>query len=212
MTQRLHYGALAGIIILTLSGCASRAYVDQSVQDQLVTIRTEMDTVQKDVKQNQDGIAQLKTEAMEQKERMDKEHELVQEALDRAEEAKSLASGKLLYQVTMSDESVPFAFQDAELSEDAKAVLDSFATELIDANKGVYIEIQGHTDDRGSKGFNYRLGLSRAESARRYLHDTHMIPLHRMNAYSYGETQPLGSNKTAEGRAQNRRVVFLVME
>ena len=56
------------------------------------------------------------------------------------------------------------------------------------------------------------LGLERAEAVRRYLNMQHHIPLHRINVISYGETTPVTDNKTREHRAQNRRVVLVVLK
>jgi outer membrane protein OmpA-like peptidoglycan-associated protein len=58
---------------------------------------------------------------------------------------------------------------------------------------------------------NERIGLQRAEAVKRYLHEKHQIPLHKMNVISYGEDKPVAPNTTKEGRAQNRRVVIRVL-
>ena len=58
---------------------------------------------------------------------------------------------------------------------------------------------------------NYKLGLERAESVKRYLYETHQVPLHKINVISYGEEKPIAPNKTKDGRAQNRRVVIKVL-
>ncbi len=46
---------------------------------------------------------------------------------------------------------------------------------------------------------------------KRYLYETHQVPLHKINVISYGEDKPVGANKTKDGRAQNRRVVIKVL-
>ena len=79
-------------------------------------------------------------------------------------------------------------------------------------DKGVYLEIQGHTDDLGSSEFNDHLGQERAEAVRRYLSREHKLPLGRMSTISYGDTLPVESNKNVKGRAKNRRVVVVVLE
>ncbi len=78
-------------------------------------------------------------------------------------------------------------------------------------NKPVYIEVQGHTDNVGSEKYNQELGQSRAEAVRRYLNQKDGFPLHRMNVISYGKAAPVASNKNRQGRAQNRRVVLVVL-
>ena len=77
--------------------------------------------------------------------------------------------------------------------------------------KGVYIEIEGHTDNVGAQDVNERIGLERAEAVKRYLYEQHQIPLHKINVISYGEDKPVAPNNTKDGRAQNRRVVIKVL-
>jgi outer membrane protein OmpA-like peptidoglycan-associated protein len=93
-----------------------------------------------------------------------------------------------------------------------KAALDIFVERLIAENKGVYLEIQGHTDSTGPEEWNLLLGKKRAEAVLDYLYKKHHIPLHRMQVISFGSSSPIGDNKTVEGRAENRRVEVLVYE
>ena len=72
----------------------------------------------------------------------------------------------------------------------------------------ITIEIQGHTDSRGSDSYNLRLSGERAESVRQYLIQQG-IPAHRMTAQGYGETRPIDNNRTDAGRSNNRRVEFV---
>ena len=55
------------------------------------------------------------------------------------------------------------------------------------------------------------IGMERAETVKRYLYETHQIPLHKINVISYGEDKPVAPNNTRAGRAQNRRVVVKVL-
>ncbi len=70
------------------------------------------------------------------------------------------------------------------------------------------VEVQGHTDDRGADTPNLKLSQARAESVREYLIGQGVEP-YRTTARGYGETKPIESNKTASGRATNRRVEFV---
>jgi len=72
----------------------------------------------------------------------------------------------------------------------------------------IAIEIQGHTDDRGSDDYNLRLSGERAEAVRTYL-GQQGVPGTRMSARGYGETRPIDTNRTDAGRATNRRVEFV---
>ena len=134
------------------------------------------------------------------------------EALERAIAAGKLAEGKFIYETALSDDRVKFGFDTAELSEGAAMALDEFAAALREENADVFVEIQGHTDGTGSETYNLELGEGRAEAVRRHLNAAHEVPLHRMSVISYGESAPIADNSTREGRAQNRRVVLVVLE
>ena len=92
-----------------------------------------------------------------------------------------------------------------------KSALVGLVQQLRDGRSAIYLEIEGHTDANGSSEFNRRLGLARAESVRRYLHERHGLPLHKIGVVSYGEEKPVASSETIEGRAKNRRVVVRVL-
>lgn len=132
------------------------------------------------------------------------------EALDRATAAGKLAEGKFMYSMVMSDDAVKFATDKYKLSPEAEAELTQFAEKLKGENKNVYVEIQGHTDAAGPPQLNMRLGEQRAEAARAFL-NRQGVALNRMSAISYGEDAPVAPNSTREGRAQNRRVVLIVL-
>jgi outer membrane protein OmpA-like peptidoglycan-associated protein len=71
--------------------------------------------------------------------------------------------------------------------------------------------IEGHTDSTGSDDLNEYLSQQRAEAVREYLVANGTITYERISAIGYGSKQPLTSNKTAEGRAINRRIDVLIM-
>jgi outer membrane protein OmpA-like peptidoglycan-associated protein len=79
-------------------------------------------------------------------------------------------------------------------------------------NKGVFFEIEGHTDSTGPEEYNVKLGEERAMAVRNYLAMTHGIALSRISVISYGSSKPVTDNKTRDNRAQNRRVVVRVVE
>jgi OOP family OmpA-OmpF porin len=76
-------------------------------------------------------------------------------------------------------------------------------------NPKIVVEIQGHTDSVGDDNFNLKLSQKRAESVRTYLIKKG-ITSERMVAKGYGENVPIADNRTAAGRAQNRRVEFVI--
>jgi peptidoglycan-associated lipoprotein len=121
------------------------------------------------------------------------------------------ASRRLIYEVTLSEDQGNFAFNKTELPDTAKMRLDQMVSSLKADPKGVFIEIEGHTDNVGGPEVNERIGLERAEAVKRYLYEQHQVPLHKINVISYGEDKPVAPNNTRDGRAQNRRVVVKVL-
>ena len=126
-------------------------------------------------------------------------------------QAVEAAAKRLLLEVTLSEDQGNFEFGKSELPEQAKARLDEVLNRLKADPKSVFIEVEGHTDDRGAESDNAKLGLERAEAVKRYVYENHKIPLHRVSVISFGEEKPVASNKNKEGRAQNRRVVIRVL-
>ena len=121
------------------------------------------------------------------------------------------ASKRLMYTVILSEDEAGFKFNKTELPAEAKAKIDEMINGIKEDPKGAYFEIEGHTDNVGSKDVNDRIGLERAEAVKRYLYEQHQVPLHRINVISYGQEKPVAPNTTKEGRAQNRRVVIKVL-
>ncbi len=76
----------------------------------------------------------------------------------------------------------------------------------------VKIEVQGHTDSRGTDDYNLKLSQDRANSVKDYLVVNHEIPEARLIARGYGESKPVASNDNPEGRQKNRRVEFVILK
>jgi outer membrane protein OmpA-like peptidoglycan-associated protein len=171
--------------VLTLAGCATEDFV----HEQVAPVRAQAAQAQATANQAQ-GTAG--------------------EALRRANDAHKLAEGKFLYQVVLSDDSVKFPVNGDQLSPEAQARLGELAQKLAIENRNVYLEIQGFTDATGSARRNQALGEARAQSVLRFLH-RRGVALNRMATISYGEEDPIASNATPQGRAQNRRVTIVVL-
>jgi outer membrane protein OmpA-like peptidoglycan-associated protein len=106
------------------------------------------------------------------------------------------------------NEKILFAFSKSDLSDSAKMNLDKLGTALTNY-PNTNIEIQGHTDSRGTDEYNMGLSLRRANAVRDYL-ASQGIDAKRMTVRGFGESAPAYSNDTPEGMAQNRRVEFLI--
>ncbi len=107
------------------------------------------------------------------------------------------------------DSGILFSTDSSTLEADAQASLVELAgilTKYPDTN----ILIQGHTDSTGSEEYNQKLSERRAGSVQYYL-SSHNVTNSRMSMVGFGETQPVASNDTVEGRQQNRRVEIAII-
>ena len=201
--------AVTAVMIMAMAGwgCATKKYVAGEVGQ----VNTRVDGVQTQVEDAQTKIKVHEGRITKNEQDTAAASKTAKEALDRAVAAGRLAEGKLLYETVLSDDKVKFGFDKAVLSDEAKAALDAFAAQLKAENKNAYIEVQGHTDNVGGELYNEKLGKQRAEAVEEYL-AKQGIPLFRIESISYGESEPVADNKTREGRAQNRRVVLVVLQ
>lgn len=105
---------------------------------------------------------------------------------------------------------VGFEYNSATLTSDSRPVLDDAAADLKKYPR-LKVELQGHTDSRGSDQYNLKLSQRRAEAVRDYLLNQG-VSSNQLSAKGYGETQPKASNDDDAGRAENRRVDMQVLE
>lgn len=149
------------------------------------------------------------------------EAQAAQQAADNARQAADLALAGVkanqeriagLDDYTATDEAVvTFATNKFTLKADDKAVLDKLAAKAL-ASKGYMITIAGYTDSTGREAYNDQLSDRRADAVFRYLVSVGNVPIRRiMVIYPGGETGPVASNDTKEGRAQNRRAKATLM-
>lgn len=101
-----------------------------------------------------------------------------------------------------------FASNSADLNDRARAVLSSFL-EFLNDQPSVHVEIQGHTDEVGSSSANLELSSRRAKGVYNYL-VSKGISASRLKHKGYGETKPVADNTTEQGKALNRRTVFVL--
>ncbi|MGB5580826.1 MAG: OmpA family protein [Woeseia sp.] len=103
---------------------------------------------------------------------------------------------------------VNFAYNSAELLPGAERVMND-AAETLRRNPSITVEVAGHTDSDGAADYNESLSERRARSVRDYL-AARGVPMNRMTVRGYGESAPIASNGTKEGKAMNRRVVLRI--
>jgi peptidoglycan-associated lipoprotein len=215
--KRVVSAVAISVLALGGSACATKKMVKQRVGE----VNDKVDTLSKSVEENQE-----RTKANEGKiSDVDQRAQAAsQRAYGRADEAYAAAdkvnaradaiekaSKRIVYEVTLSEDKSGFKFGQSKMPDDMQAQIDQIVQQWKANPNGGYIEIEGHTDNVGSKDFNYKLGLDRAEAVKRYLYENEQIPLHKINVISYGEEKPIAPNKTKAGRAQNRRVVIKLL-
>lgn len=101
-----------------------------------------------------------------------------------------------------------FGYDKSDLSSDAKANLEKLV-KILNVYPDTDIEVQGHTDSKGSESYNRTLSEQRAGAVSTYLYNKG-IASNRIRTKGFGENTPKYDNNTVEGRSQNRRVEFLI--
>jgi len=206
------------------SACATKKMVKQQVgevNDKVDSLTKSVEETQERTKANEGKITDVDQRAQAASQR----------AYGRADEAYTAAGAasaaadkvntradtleknakKIVYEVVMSEDKGGFKFGQSKIPSQMQAEIDQIVQQWKANPNGGYIEIEGHTDNVGSKQGNYALGLQRAEAVKKYLYENEQIPLHKMNIISYGQEKPIAPNKTKAGRAQNRRVVIKLL-
>ncbi len=132
--------------------------------------------------------------------------ELEQERLEREAAESKLRAEKIKFMY----EDVYFKKGRYSLSPEAQEILERKAAWLID-NPDLHVIIEGHTNNRGSKEYNFALGDRRAGAVKSFL-IRQGVESQRLIAVSYGNERPIDKTKTEKGKEQNRRVHFVVEE
>jgi peptidoglycan-associated lipoprotein len=212
--------AVGAIVLGTTTACATKKFVRTEVDtvgQRVETLSQSIESTQEETRQNQARITQVDAKADQvgiwAKDAQTSATTAQQAAATAASkvDAVEAASKRLVYEVVISEDQGEFKFGSAELPEGVQARIDELITKLKADPRGNFVEIEGHTDSSGDKMINQRIGEARAEAVKRYLYDTHQVPLHKMNVISYGEEKPASPNNTRQGRAQNRRVVIRIL-
>lgn len=211
------------VLALAIGGstaCATKKFVRTevgAVNDKVGTLTGQVEQNEQRTKENETKIAQVDERVTQ----TDQKAVAANQAADAAKQAAAAvdekavaldkANRKLIYEVVLNEAQGGFKFGKSILPDGAKAQLDKLVADLTSDPKAVWFEIEGHTDNVGTPKGNEALGLQRAESVKKYLYETHKVPLHKINVISYGEGKPVSPNNTRVGRSENRRIVVRVL-
>jgi outer membrane protein OmpA-like peptidoglycan-associated protein len=167
----------------------------------LAQARSQLNKQQQVITQEQQALAQ------ERQRREDAEKRARQASADLANIASVKQEPRGMV-ITLSG-SVLFASAQSTLLPEAQAKLSQVADALLKTDPDSKIVVQGYTDSQGPASFNQDLSQRRAQAVRDYL-VTHGVAQDRVTAEGFGPANPVADNKSAEGRANNRRVEIVV--
>lgn len=210
--------AVSAAVALVFTGCATKNYVrnqtapliqqTNELDDQTATNRKNLDSLSQ---RSEQGITQAQTsaDAANQKalaagQSATKAQQSAQEAWNRADSLASVVGNLDTYH-PVADVQVHFGFNRAELTSKDKAQLDHFASQL-GSTPSYILEVTGGTDSVGGSDYNYQLSEQRAEAVVQYMASKYNIQAHKFYLIGIGKDKSVASNKTAAGRAENRRV------
>ena len=227
MLNRLFTFSFAVLVVAASTACATKTFVKTNVKgvnDKVDSMGRSIEETQERTRKNEGVIGDVDRKAQAAQSSADQARQAAGDADAEAKAARTRANEvgskaddfdkslkRLVYTVVLNEDEGQFKSGKAALPDEAKVRLDELVTKLKADPNGAFFEVEGHTDALGSKATNEKIGLDRAEAVKRYLFEQHQIPLHRINVISYGMDKPVASNKTREGRAQNRRVVIRVL-
>ena len=227
MTKSIFVVSCFAVTLAVAPACATKKFVRTEVgqvNDKVTTLGKSLEETQERVRVAEQKIGEVDTKAaqagqaaqvadknaMAAQQTGTQAMEVGKQAVAKAE-AVEASTKKLIFETVLTDDQAKFKSGIAKLSDEAKAALDQMVAQVKSQKSAIWVEIEGHTDNVGDASFNERLGLERAEAVKRYLYEQHQVPLHKMNAISFGEEKPVQDNKNRANRSQNRRVVIKVL-
>jgi len=215
---------LASALALTMTiGCSSKNYV-RSQTGPLIQQTNDLDAktaqdhrnitdtdkrAQAGIAKAQDAAGQADQHAMAAGQSAEQANGAATEAVNRVDTLQGVIANLDQYK-PISDLSVTFGFDKSVLTKADKEQLDQFASNLQSA-RGYILAVTGGTDSVGDAQYNYQLSNRRADAVVNYLQTKYNIPPHKFYLIGIGKDDPAADNKTAAGRAKNRRVEIKLM-
>ena len=198
MTRISRIAPVLALGLLTFAACPRREPVPAAPPTPTGPTQAQLDSMARE-RQRQDSIARIEQARRDSLNRIEQARAdsiaRIQAAMARTETVRSTVTAV-----------VYFDYNSAELSNDARAILET-KIPLLSANPELRIRIAGHSDERGSDEYNLALGQRRAAAAKRFL-TQRGIAANRIETVSYGEERPAVDGHDEAAWAQNRRDEF----
>lgn len=229
MTRRILVLPLLLGALLIVGGCATKWFVREQVQKSEIRIGQRLGRLETALGQETERSSRAGAEARSLSEeaisaakralalgdqalaKADESSGVAGQALDKADRLESRLTrfwSNRLRRHFVSEVVVAFGFGTWELNETSQTALWD-VVKLLKAKPNLVVDVEGHTDDAGSRDYNLQLSQRRAEAVRRFLLENG-VDLHRIHAIGLGMAHPVADNKIPIGRAQNRRAVVKV--
>ena len=214
---------LGAVSLFITAGCSTKNYVrsqttplvqktnelDDAVAANNRSIQSTNDRAQAGIQQAQQSANTATQNAAAATQAANQAQGSAQEAVNRADSLASVVANLDNYK-QIGDVSVTFGFDKSVLTKNDKAQLDAIGPQLSSA-RGYILEVTGGTDSVGDANYNYQLSQRRAEAVVQYLASKFNVPAHKFYLIGIGKDVEVASNRTAAGRAQNRRVEVQVL-
>jgi OmpA-OmpF porin, OOP family len=215
------YGAaatLAAFALVLTTGCTTKSYV-RSQTEPVIQKTNELDDAtaannraiqdtdqraQAGIQQAQNSANQAQQSAQNATQAANEAQQSGQDAVNRADTLAGVIANLDNYQ-QVADISVNFGFDKSVLTKSDKDQLDLFGGQLA-STKNYILEVTGGTDTVGSKQYNYELSDRRAMAVVQYLASKYSVPAHKFYLVGLGKDVQVDTDRTAAGRAKNRRV------
>ncbi len=212
----------AGTLPLTV-GCATKKYVRNEVTPVVNNVNELDDQTAKNTRdirevdtRSQAGISQVDSKASA----ADQKALAAGQAANQANQNATTATNRVTSLAgtvenldnykPVTDTTVQFGFDKAELTRKDKQTLDEFAGQ-IQNQKHYIVQVEGYTDSTGDANYNYQLSQRRADAVIHYLAVKYNIPAYKIFLIGLGKDNPVAQNTSASGRAKNRRVDVRLM-
>ncbi|HEX6967156.1 MAG TPA: OmpA family protein [Gemmatimonadaceae bacterium] len=201
MTVQVKTLAAVAIVAPIMAGCATKGFVRKSMADQRAQLGMQIDS----------SVSQ------ERAARMASDSTIMADVSNLRRDLDSLRTefgAKITALQTGMQFAFPvnFAFNDATIPDSEKTALDEFAKVANKYYPGSVITVEGFADPAGTKTYNKKLSLRRAESVKDYLSTQAGLNANEIRTMGYGESRQVvpGAQKDDPGAEQNRRVVFVI--